>query len=71
MRNQYLPNWIKKQPYIQCSEYPHLSRIYMNNEEIENPPLWLLFFTGIWTLLAMFGIFSFGMMCLGYWWAKL
>jgi hypothetical protein len=43
----------------------------MNDEEIENPPLWLLFFTGVWTMLAMFGVFSFSMMLLGYWWAKL
>ena len=39
-------------------------------ENIDNPPLWLMFVTGVWTMLALIGIFSFGMMCLGYWWAK-
>ena len=44
----------------------------MTNEEenIDNPPLWMMFVTGVWTMLALIGIFSFGMMCLGYWWAK-
>ena len=40
------------------------------NDNIEDPPLWLMFVTGVWTLLAMLGLFSFGMMCIGYWWAK-
>jgi hypothetical protein len=47
-----------------------VENLEMNEEEIENPPLWLMFVTGVWTLLTLIGIFSFGMMCLGYWWAK-
>ena len=36
----------------------------------EDPKLWIVFVTGVWTLLTMLGILSFGMMCLGYWWYK-
>jgi hypothetical protein len=41
-----------------------------NKNDIENPSLWMVFITGVWTLLAMLGVFSFSMMCIGYWWAK-
>jgi hypothetical protein len=36
----------------------------------DDKPLWLVFATGVWMLLTLLGIFSFSMMCLGYWWAK-
>lgn len=43
----------------------------MNHDnEIEDPPLWMVFVTGVWTLLAMLGIFTFVMMCVGYVWEK-
>jgi hypothetical protein len=53
----------------QCSEYPYFLRICMNND-IDDYPLWLVFAAGIWTLLTLLGIFSFGMMLLGYWWFR-
>jgi hypothetical protein len=40
------------------------------NNEIDNYPLWIVFAAGIWTLLTLLGIFSFGMMLLGYWWFR-
>jgi hypothetical protein len=42
----------------------------MNEEEIENPPLWEIVAVAIFALLAALGGFSFILICAGYVWEK-